>query len=289
LKAELDGDVRRENADQSWRLRLLASGIEVLRYYGQGNDTDGSRGPDAHRVHMQQYAIEPSAVMPVGRIELFAGPVARWSATRDSDGRFLSEIAQSLYGAGRFGQAGARAGLTLDTRDSAVNAMHGSYFAAEGRFFPAWWDVERAFGIVKGEASTYLSVPLPATPVLALRVGGQKNWGPFPFQESAFLGGTSSVRGYPQQRFAGDASLFGSAELRLTAGRTYLAVPAVWGVFGHADAGRVWVDGASPGDVHGSVGGGIWVALVGRANTFRFGASVSREQTTFFVGAGMAF
>lgn len=289
MAAELNGDFRRENSARFWRLRLLASGIEVLRYYGAGNSTAYGGDPDAHRVRMRQYTAAPSAVVPLGRVELFAGPIATYAETRGHHSRFFTDLAPTLYGAGGFGQVGARAGLAVDTRDNAANARRGASLRAEGRLFPAAWDVEEPFGHVTGEAATYVSAARDSAPTVALRVGGQKNWGRFPFQESAFLGGSSTLRGYPQQRFAGDTSLFGGIELRLTAGRTDVAVPAVWGVFVHGDAGRVWVDGQSPGGWHGSAGGGIWFAPFNRANTFRASVSVGRERTTFYLGSGMAF
>jgi hemolysin activation/secretion protein len=127
------------------------------------------------------------------------------------------------------------------------------------------------------------------TPTLALRVDGKKLWGTFPFQESAFLGGPTSLRGYYPQRFAGDASLAGSAELRLSLARTAGFLPALWGVFGNADAGRVYVDGRSPGGWHTGVGGGVWVALLDRANTASLGITRSREQTAVHAGLGFGF
>jgi hemolysin activation/secretion protein len=102
----------------------------------------------------------------------------------------------------------------------------------------------------EGKAETYLSAPVLFAPTLALRAAGKKVWGTAPFDESAFLGGPSSLRGYYQQRFAGDASLSSSAELRLTLARSHGLFPALWGVFGNTDAGRAYVDGRSPGGWH---------------------------------------
>jgi hypothetical protein len=39
-------------------------------------------------------------------------------------------------------------------------------------------------------------------------------WGQVPFQEAAFIGGASTVRGLYSDRYAGDASAYGNAELR---------------------------------------------------------------------------
>ena len=87
--------------------------------------------------------------------------------------------------------------------------------------------------------------------------------GDVPFHEAAFLGGPGSLRGYPFQRFAGDAAAFGSAELRQPLGQVKLLVRGRLGVFALADAGRVWMDGDSPGDWHTDVGGGLWFETLG--------------------------
>ena len=75
----------------------------------------------------------------------------------------------------------------------------------------------------------------------------------------AFIGGPGTVRGYPWQRFRGDAAVSGSAEVRMRLARVNLLVlrPVV-GVFALADAGRVWYDGESEGGWHTAVGGGLY-------------------------------
>ena len=89
-------------------------------------------------------------------------------------------------------------------------------------------------------------------------MGGKKVWGDPPFHELAYLGGSATVRGYTPQRFAGDAAAYGNAELRLFI--KHFSVGDV-GIFGLADAGRVFLDGESSGRWHTAGGGGIWFAL----------------------------
>ena len=99
---------------------------------------------------------------------------------------------------------------------------------------------------------TYLTARIPTTPALALRAGGKKVWGTFPFQESTFLGGpgfggvgTSSghLRGFRKNRFAGDASLYANAELRFALAPFQFLIPGEFGVFLAADTGRVFFAG----------------------------------------------
>jgi outer membrane protein assembly factor BamA len=172
--------------------------------------------------------------------------------------------------------------IAADTRDKVTNPRRGLFVAGEGRFYPAVWDVMRAFGSAEARAETYLSAGSPLSPTLAVRAGGKKLWGTFPFFESAFIGGPSSVRGYYQQRFAGDASLSGSAELRVTLARTHGFLPAYWGLFGNTDAGRVYLDGRSPGGWHTGTGGG-GVARAPRPRQYR--RDRSHEELRADIGA----
>jgi outer membrane protein assembly factor BamA len=290
LGGELLADMRRENQSQYWYVRLLASGIETLRFYGFGNQSPDVGGSAYHRVTQQRYAVEPSAVWPLSdHVAITAGPIASWSNTSANNGRFIATLRDTLYGAREFGQVGGRLKVTMDARDKPSNARRGLLLSGEGRLYPAIWDATSAFGSAEGRAETYLSAPVLFAPTLALRAAGKKVWGRAPFYESAFLGGPSSLRGYYQQRFAGDASLSSSAELRLTLVRSQGLFPALWGIFGNTDAGRVYVDGRSPGGWHASVGGGAWVALLDRANTFSIGLARGSEQTLLYAGLGFPF
>jgi hypothetical protein len=289
-RADFIADLRPENTQTHWRVGLLASGIEVLRYYGLGNATAATGGQNFYKVKQQHYGAAVSLVFPVARLlEVSVGPLVRWTHVADNTGRFIAGIADTTYGAGDFGEFGGRLALQLDTRDQPANARRGVHLHGEGRFFPAIWDVSRSFGSVEGDAATYLSAPVWLKPTLVLRAGGKQIWGPFPFQDAAFIGGHSTLPGFYRERFAGDASVYGNAELRLTLLRSYWIMPALWGAFGSANAGRVYVDGDSPGGWHNSAGGGIWVAFLDRANTATVGFANSTEGTLFYVGVGFPF
>ena len=108
------------------------------------------------------------------------------------------------------------------------------------------WDVTETFGEVHGEAATYLTPETTFGPTLALRAGGKKVWGRFPFFESAFIGGAATVRGLREQRYAGDAALYGNAELRVRLGRFFVALPGDFGVFGLARTSAAYISRTSP-------------------------------------------
>src|SRR2546430_4741245 len=133
---------------------------------------------------------------------------------------------------------------------------------------------------------------MPLHPTLALRVAGKKVWGTFssvPFYEAAYIGGATTVRGFVEHRFAGDAAVFGNVELRLSIARFYLLVPGQLGVFGLGDAGRVYLSGETSDRWHAAAGSGVWLSFLSPANTVSVAAAHSVEGTRWYVKAGLAF
>jgi hemolysin activation/secretion protein len=149
--------------------------------------------------------------------------------------------------------------------------------------------VDSVFGEVHGEARTYLTVRAPLEPTLALRAGGKKLWGQYPFFEAAFVGGASTVRLGRVNRYAGDASVYGSAELRFALARFELVLPTQLGIFGLADAGRVFLSGEDSDQWHTAFGGGLSLSYLQRAYTFSVALASGDERTAIYAQAGFGF
>lgn len=303
-----DGDFRSENSRRRLGLIALASGLEVQRFFGFGNETTIEGDPDDYKVDLHQYALAPSLGFSLGSaVDLQVGPIAKYSDTLESANPVLG--AGPLYGEGQFGQVGGALSLRVDTTGSEYYSNRGLPFAfperglrldVAGTVFPAVWDVESTFGKVYGDARLFLTPRGSWRPTLVLATGGQKVFGTAPYFESAFLGGRvrlgryepgsqGAVRGLRPQRYAGDASLYGSADLFLPVTRTsFLGVPLQFGVQGFGDAGRVYVEGQSSDTWHHGFGGGVYFASPGRRNLFSFSLARSEGRTVFYLRAGLA-
>jgi len=177
----------------------------------------------------------------------------------------------------------------LDTRDQPRAARRGIAFGFGGSYYPKALDVTSPFGEGHAEASSYLTARIPLQPTLALRIAGKKVWGTYPFYEAAYVGGATTVRGFVEHRFAGDAAVSGNIELRLSVARFFFLVPGELGVFGLGDAGRVYVSGQTSDRWHAAAGGGLWLAFLSRANTVSVAAAHSVEGTRWYVRAGFPF
>ncbi|HEX6368796.1 MAG TPA: BamA/TamA family outer membrane protein [Longimicrobium sp.] len=269
-------DFKRTGTGGGLRLAVGARTFHVTRWHGLGNASLGE-AEEQYEVTSDEVRAEALWYGWMGRRAWYRfGPVARWMKPRELAFGFIPD------GRGRaWSAAGALAELHVDGRDTLAVTRRGWWLGARaegygGSFGP--------FGSVSAEGRTYLS--LGAGPVLALRAGGEVVPGDFPFQEAAFIGGPGSLRGYPYQRFAGEAAAFGSAELRQPLGQVRLLVRGRLGLFALADAGRVWVGGDSPGDWHTNVGGGLWFETLGYAGTFTIAQG---DVTRWYVGLGLPF
>ena len=255
LGAQLDGEWRATNSRIGLAARLRATQFESQRFYGYGNATP--RIPAAEARIMRDEVTAGAAVGwhagPDTRFSL--GPVFRWVRPND-----LPD--ESTLGDSAFGAAGAAATFTHATVDHAAAPHRGYRLSLSTAAYAPALDASGDFGSASGTVVGY--VPLLAT-TIALRGGASRMWGAFPVHESAQLGGRSTLRGYEWNRFAGDASAYGNAELRVPLGRVALLTRGELGLILLADAGRVWVKGDSPTGWHGATGAGLSFQTLGRA------------------------
>jgi hypothetical protein len=288
FRAELNAEFHRVNSRVRTNLFVRASGIEVIRFFGFGNETPRTDADEFFRVPQRQYLFVPSVTFPVGADgALTVGPTLKHVDTDLEAGRFISQLRP--YGVGSFTEVGGVARLRWDSRDYSGAATRGVLAEAGGSLYPGVLDVAQTFGELHGEVATYLTPAGGFRPTLALRAGGKKVWGDFPFFESAFVGGAATVRGLREQRYAGDAALYGNAELRVRLGRFSVVLPGDFGVFGLADVGRVYVSGESSDTWHSGVGGGVWFAFLDPANTVTVALARGDDRTALYVRAGFAY
>ncbi|HEX9189786.1 MAG TPA: hypothetical protein VGB87_22110, partial [Vicinamibacteria bacterium] len=310
-KVSYDGDFHRANSRSLFGVTAYYSGLEVLRYYGSGNETVAAEDDDFNKVRQRQVVFAPTLTLPLGGpLSLTVAPVVQYAKTEEGQ-RLVDE--EQPYGYGEFGQAGGRAVLRLDTRRPLGGAtrttlqlplrggagaypVSGFYVEAIGQVFPKAWDVEEAYGWVEGNASTYLTAGSKGRVTLALRGGGKHMLGgKYPFHNAAtvggggFFSGQDAVRGFHPNRFIGDSAVWGNADLRLYLSRFFLALPGEWGLFGFGDVGRVWLEGETSDTWHTGWGGGLWIGLLSRSNAVAFTVAKSDERTAFYVRAGFSF
>lgn len=249
LRTAFMADRRIENSQLHYLLEAEMSQFEMVETRGLGNTV-----PDSDDLFFDlkqsQWILRPAvglALGPKGALSL--GPIVKYVAT-DSALNFISE--ERPLGFPRFGQAGLQLAMDHDTRDSL--SSRGFVVRATSSYYPQVWDAKKPFGEISAVVSTYLTAPVWPRPTLALRGGGKRVFGDAPYFEAAFIGGRRSLRTVKPQRFAGDASLHGTAELRVPVLRVNYILPWSIGAIGFIEAGRVYNNGESPGTWHSAQG-----------------------------------
>ena len=82
FRAEFLGEFRRVNSRVRTSLFLRASGIEVVRFFGFGNETTRIDDDEFYRVRQEQYVVAPAVTFPVGSFgSLTVGPTLKYVDT----------------------------------------------------------------------------------------------------------------------------------------------------------------------------------------------------------------
>ncbi|HYN80720.1 MAG TPA: hypothetical protein VES88_04405 [Gemmatimonadaceae bacterium] len=248
--------------------------LEVVEFRGFGNDVPNLTG-DFYDVRQRQWSFRPAVGFSFGpESDVSLGPIVRYTTTDSAVNRFIAQ--ERPYGFATFGQAGLQLKLYHDTRmtiDTGVTKGPFTVIPPEdppfwgtldltGSYYPGMWDAESAYEELAAVATAYLTVPMLTRPVVALRAGGKKLFGEFPYFDAAFIGGSNSLRTEHRQRYAGAASLYGSGELRVPIAKFPLILPLDVGALGFVDMARVYVDGESPGGWHKGTGAGFWIGII---------------------------
>ncbi len=276
-----------EESPLFWRISAMVSDLEHPWFYGLGNNTSRGASREQNRLPHREYV----GFLEIGahrkRWSISAGPIVKHS---DTDG-FPASVTgtTSLRGGGDYGQVGIRGVAELDTRNEKPYPTRGVKLSLDAAVYPGLWDNEGTFGGGEVKAATYLSAPLPFTPVLALRAGARRMWGPYPWFDAAFLGGRSTLRGFGHDRFGGDASVWGGADLRLKVARLAVLLPLDVGVYGLADVGRVWLDGENFDRWHTGYGAGIWVHALRPSLRGSVTLAWGDNRTVLYIGSGFHF
>ena len=292
IKVEYNGDFRTFVPNARVLINAEATELTLSNFFGFGNETDYSVPLDDagfYDIGQEQYSLITDLQVPqISDFRLYFG--ARASHTRTNLER--SPLLDSLrpYGVDPTTLAALRTGMVFDSRNYTRIPTRGFYITAEGEFFPHILDNRSQFATGRIDARTYLSAYLLRPVTLALRALGQKVIGDeYPYFEAAYLGGSRSLRGYEGERFAGDMTLSGSAELRLSLFNYKLIARSTFGLLGFIDAGRAYLDGETSDTWHYGYGGGIFLAFGTNRLVTLSTARSAEGNTSLYAGLGHRF
>ena len=200
-----------------------------------------------------------------------------------------SRAASAAGRAGDYGQLGIRGVAELDTRNEKAYPTRGVKLSFDAAAYPAIWDNEGTFGGGEIKAATYLSAPLPLTPVLALRAGARRMWGALSVVRGRVPGRAINpprLRARPVRRRRLGV---GRRGLRLKLARLAVVLPMDVGVYGLADVGRVWLDGEDFDRWHTAYGAGIWLHALRPSLRGTVTLAWGDNRTVLYIGSGFHF
>ena len=273
------GAVRKASSNLQLELNARYSGIEQLRFFGLGNETEFDRSTDdIYRISNNQVELFPALAVSNDRGTRFAiGPYLQYSDTGGTDVDTVLGSSQPL-GFGKFGYVGTRAELELSSRRPGNVFASGIELSGKGEYSFDAWDALGAFG--SGEARVDGYFKTGSRLAWNLFGGGKKVWGDFPFFEAAYIDNRTTA-GYNWNRFGGDASLYGGANLDVIVGKTRKVVPGDFGFSLFSEAGRVYLEGTDSSKWHPSYGAGVfYVPFRGAA---RYGLRIGRNEDRTFL------
>ena len=265
-----DGYAVHAYADKRWEhtpfhteLSASVSQFALLTYHGLGNDTPDSVS-DFFDIRQRQWRFHPAiayAFSPTTDVSL--GPIFRYTSTDSTPATLLAQA--HPYGTWTFRQAGVQLSYHHEIADNPGAPRQKFLVDVDATYYPAIIDVVTPYEVVSAHIGSFITFPMVTDPVLVWRAGGTKVWGAFPFFDAAFLGGNHTVREMQPDLYAGDASLYVSSGSRIPLMSFDVLVPMRAGILGLAEAGRVYLNGVSPGGWHTVAGGGLWAGLASQA------------------------
>ena len=268
-------------------LNASVSSLREADFYGFGNDTSDDGSSDFFETDQTRTTITPGLdYLMTPELNLFGGVGFNFNSTDDDEDTLLNNLAP--LGVGDFGWVNLFGGLDYDTRDKTLANGAGVRVRLQGSVSPGFFDVDDSFNSVEGEVAGFFDVGRGS---LVLRAGGKNVSGEFPFQEAAYLGGRTNHRGFDTNRFAGDASVFATAEYKLPLGEApaYLA-KAKYGLSVFADVGRVFVDDDEDSDdLHPAAGVSLWASALNRLLLMSLSVAQSEDETHAIFNAGFSF
>jgi len=291
--AEYSGDFY--SAIRNVRLNLLVQGTEqiITRYFGYGNETAYNKNlekNDFYRVDQRVLNFSPSLYYKFNTsITGWIGFSLVQTKTDLINDTLLTGFRYDKYGTGKLNALGIHTGAEFNERNNEEYPTSGFYIKIKGEFYPEVFNLDETFFRTQLDLRCYLTPEPFSFATLALRAGGGKNFGKYPFYAGNTIGGEDNLRSYNDNRFYGDASVFGQAELRMFISRINIILKSNFGIKLFAETGRVFIKDNPSDKWHPSYGFGFWSSYFNDAVIVSSYAAFSPERTSLGAGLGIGF
>ena len=276
-----------------FHLKLMQSELSFTRYYGFGNETpvdEDLMDNDYYRLDQEYVTILPEFKFKLTKsFALLAGAFYEYNSSSLNTPSLLNTFKFDDYGTGSLKSFGTKLETQIDTRDNGHDPQKGYMIDVEGRYYFNTADLREDFFRLTFDLRKYHTFDLFRKSTLALRAGGGRVWGTYPFYHAMFLGGDDNLRGFTRERFSGDGAVFAQAALRSSLSELRIIIKGEFGVNLFAETGRVFTEGSHSKKWHNSVGGGIWISYLDRAFIVNFSFAHAPDEDNVYLDTSMAF
>ena len=273
------------------KIPVTYTGLEITRFYGFGNETirdEKLLEEKYYNVSQKYFGTGIYFNIPVVKdLEFQPGLLLEFSHVMKKKERLITEL--NPYGLGDHDFFALSTLIRFDNRDNEAFPFEGYYFSLNSEIYPDALNNKDFFGKVSFDGRTYLTYHFITDYTLALRTYSEAAWGDYPFYKGASIGGKKTLRGFSRDRFVGNYSLMGSAELRYFLADISFLVPFKLGMNLFSDCGRVFLENKSSDMWHSSYGGGFWFSINKRLVNFSINYAKSPETFRIYLSLGQMF
>jgi hypothetical protein len=235
-------------------------------FFGYGNETqnmDDIYGLDYNRVKVKELGFAPSLLWKgKGGSNLSFGFSYKSIEVEETHDRFVennSELPQAVFENNQF--IGVSSKYQFENYDNKAYPTLGMKVALEAGFTSNIEDSKRNFVYIIPEISFNHKLDPSGKLVLATQIKSHIVFNNnYEFYQAASIGGSEGLRGFRNQRFTGQQSLFQNTDIRYTfkSMRTNI-IPIRLGMYGGFDYGRVWMKNDYSNKWNNSYGGGLFI------------------------------
>lgn len=239
-------------------------------YYGLGNETKNIKSDDDsyNRIRMARFESHFKLRHWINEKNSIAmGTFYQQLKLKATAGRFVTDFSNLDNNLNSFTDfntkkyLGFELNYLLDTRNNKLAPSRGIYWSSSWKYYKGVSNNDRNFQKMESDLRMYLSLGRAQRSILAIRFGAAHNTSGYSFAQANKLGLKSNLRGYRQERFAGDDMAYQNTDLRLRIARfkSYF-VNGEFGLIGFNDFGRVWLKGEKSDKWHHAFGAGFWLS-----------------------------
>lgn len=285
------GDFNKLIEGANFNLLVKATGQEINRFYGFGNQTsfdEQLEDEEFYNVSHSKYYARGLFSFPLNRNMDFRLGLSLEETNITSEAGSLIDLSE-FYGEGKSSFLSYTTEINYDSRDQVDSPIKGLLINLKAEQYPALLSYKESFGNLSLETRGYFTGYSFTEHTLAVKLFAEYCWGEYPFYKSANVGGKKNLRGFARNRFSGDAALASQIELRFLLGTVSIFIPGQLGLNIFTDAGRVFLDNEKSNIWHTSQGAGLWFSILNRMFTMNLNFAKSTEELRFYFSAGFSF